>query len=133
MLENLINTTKQMGHLASAAASASAAEEDSGKNPKEEAAVGSDSSESSEMDSVQEARSLLERAANNYLVSVYVEGDQAGLAYVDVTTSESGKIASLKSVRCPGRIRTVRRTSPRGLTNNSSCRPAVSTSCTVVG
>jgi len=51
---------------------------------------------------------------------------------LDVTTSESGKIASLKSVRCPGRIRTARRTSPRGLTNNSSCRPAVSTSCTGV-
>ena len=32
--------------------------------------------------------SLLEQKANNYLASVVVEGDQAGLAYVDITTSE---------------------------------------------
>lgn len=31
---------------------------------------------------------LLEAAANNYLVSALVDGDQAGLAYVDITTSE---------------------------------------------
>ena len=63
----------------------------------------------------------------------YRPGADPTISSLDVTTSESGKIASLKSVRCPGRIRTVRRTSPRGLTNNSSCRPAVSISCTVVG
>ena len=32
--------------------------------------------------------SLLDQKANNYLASVVVEGDQAGLAYVDITTSE---------------------------------------------
>ena len=31
---------------------------------------------------------LLEAAANNYLVSVVADGDRAGLAYVDITTSE---------------------------------------------
>src|SRR5512137_2266727 len=31
---------------------------------------------------------LLEGTANNYLVSVVVQGDQAGLAHVDITTSE---------------------------------------------
>ena len=32
--------------------------------------------------------SLLDQKANNYLASVVVEGDEAGLAYVDITTSE---------------------------------------------
>ena len=32
--------------------------------------------------------SILEQKANNYLASVVVEGDEAGLAYVDITTSE---------------------------------------------
>jgi DNA mismatch repair protein MutS len=32
--------------------------------------------------------SLLEGAANNYLASVIIDNDQAGLAYVDITTSE---------------------------------------------
>ena len=32
--------------------------------------------------------SLLEQKANNYLASMIVEGDEAGLAYVDITTSE---------------------------------------------
>ena len=32
--------------------------------------------------------SLLEKKANNYLASVVVEGEEAGLAYVDITTSE---------------------------------------------
>ena len=32
--------------------------------------------------------SLLEQKANNYLASVVVEGQEAGLAYVDITTSE---------------------------------------------
>ena len=32
--------------------------------------------------------SILDRKANNYLASVVVEGEQAGLAYVDITTSE---------------------------------------------
>ena len=32
--------------------------------------------------------SLLETGANNYLVSVVVNGDEAGIAYVDVTTGE---------------------------------------------
>ena len=32
--------------------------------------------------------SLLEQKANNYLASVAVEGEEAGLAYVDITTSE---------------------------------------------
>ena len=32
--------------------------------------------------------SLLEQNANNYLAAVVVEGDEAGLAYVDITTSE---------------------------------------------
>jgi len=32
--------------------------------------------------------SLLEGAANNYLASVMIDNDQAGLAYVDITTSE---------------------------------------------
>ena len=31
---------------------------------------------------------LLESRSNNYLVSVIVEGEQAGIAYVDITTSE---------------------------------------------
>ena len=31
---------------------------------------------------------ILEQKANNYLAAVIVEGDQAGLAYVDITTSE---------------------------------------------
>jgi DNA mismatch repair protein MutS len=33
---------------------------------------------------------LLEQKANNYLASALVEGDEAGLAYVDITTSEFG-------------------------------------------
>ena len=32
--------------------------------------------------------SILEQKANNYLASVVVEGDEAGLVYVDITTSE---------------------------------------------
>ena len=32
--------------------------------------------------------SLLEQKANNYLAAVVVDGDEAGLAYVDITTSE---------------------------------------------
>ena len=32
--------------------------------------------------------SILDQKANNYLASVVVEGDEAGLAYVDITTSE---------------------------------------------
>ncbi len=32
--------------------------------------------------------SILDRKANNYLASVVIEGDEAGLAYVDITTSE---------------------------------------------
>ena len=32
--------------------------------------------------------SLLEQTANNYLAAAVVEGDEAGLAYVDITTSE---------------------------------------------
>ncbi|MCH8185516.1 MAG: DNA mismatch repair protein MutS [Chloroflexi bacterium] len=32
--------------------------------------------------------SLLEQKANNYLASVVVDGDEAGVAYVDITTSE---------------------------------------------
>ena len=32
--------------------------------------------------------SLLEQKANNYLASVVVEGDEAGLAHIDITTSE---------------------------------------------
>lgn len=32
--------------------------------------------------------SLLERKSNNYLVSVIIDNEQAGLAYVDITTSE---------------------------------------------
>ena len=32
--------------------------------------------------------SLLDQKANNYLASVVVDGDEAGLAYVDITTSE---------------------------------------------
>mgnify|MGYP005837199987 CR=1 FL=1 len=32
--------------------------------------------------------SLLDQTANNYLAAVITEGDQAGLAYVDITTSE---------------------------------------------
>ena len=32
--------------------------------------------------------SLLQQKANNYLASVVVDGDEAGLAYVDITTSE---------------------------------------------
>ncbi|MCH8063778.1 MAG: DNA mismatch repair protein MutS, partial [Chloroflexi bacterium] len=32
--------------------------------------------------------SLLSKNANNFLASVYVEGEEAGLAYVDITTSE---------------------------------------------
>ena len=32
--------------------------------------------------------SLLDQKANSYLVSVLIEGDQVGLAYVDITTSE---------------------------------------------
>ena len=32
--------------------------------------------------------SLLDRKANNYLASLVVEGDEAGLSYVDITTSE---------------------------------------------
>ena len=32
--------------------------------------------------------SLLDQAANNYLAAVVVHGDEAGLAYVDITTSE---------------------------------------------
>ena len=33
---------------------------------------------------------LLQSKSNNYLVSLHVEGDKAGIAYVDISTSEFG-------------------------------------------
>ncbi|MBI4202228.1 MAG: DNA mismatch repair protein MutS [Chloroflexi bacterium] len=38
---------------------------------------------------------LLEERANNYLASLYVEGDAAGLAYIDVSTSTFASVAQL--------------------------------------
>ena len=39
--------------------------------------------------------SLLEERANNYLVSVVVEGDEAGLAYTDVSTSNTASVTQV--------------------------------------
>ena len=45
--------------------------------------------------------SLLEEQANNYLASVVIEGDAAGLAYTDVSTSNTAAVTQLSLTSLP--------------------------------
>ena len=61
--------------------------------------------------------SLLEERANNYLASVVVEGEEAGLAYVDITTSNVASVTQLPLASLPlelGRLSPAEVVAPKG-------------------
>ena len=70
---------------------------------------------------------MLESKSNNYLVAVVIEGDQAGVAYVDVSTGEFGTTqvaASQVSIEVE-RLQPAEMVIPAGLELQSASSPAV--------